>query len=264
MSSKRRATPRHVRTHAWELEEANWVDSDSDFDGPQWDSESDDDNMDNLSPREGLQHFVSLMLSLYMEGTLSARVVCVLFHWVSTFFSDAEIRKYAKKPGLPSGHYAQHLDKESGLTESRSQHYTVKMPGHRRHDLSRTVHDIPVRVGHEELDEEVKADPSIAFRLAELVHDRSLPPSYYTPGSRTVAGLGSPHSTLRGCCSLFTYRFNPGLLAGKLGKWCQTFACCCPKTHFVPMRLPILVQSLCYIQVLDMGVPCSGGWIHAD
>ena len=193
MSSKRRATPRHVRTHAWELEEANWVDSDSDFDGPQWDSESDDDNMDNLSPREGLQHFVSLMLSLYMEGTLSARVVCVLFHWVSTFFSDAEIRKYAKKPGLPSGHYAQHLDKESGLTESRSQHYTVKMPGHRRHDLSRTVHDIPVRVGHEELDEEVKADPSIAFRLAELVHDRSLPPSYYThPVVQESPGLVLP------------------------------------------------------------------------
>ena len=88
-----------------------------------------------------------------------------------------------------SGHYQRKIDKATGVSVSdfKSESYKLQVPQHAKYDKSRTVHEMVVRVPHEELASEFAADDK-AFDLP-----RDATESYNThpvvvgnPGERVI------------------------------------------------------------------------------
>eukprot|EP00969_Alexandrium_andersonii_P078785 3474460-Alexandrium_andersonii.AAC.1 len=73
------------------------------------------------------------------------------------------------RPDAPSGHFKRHLERAIGLDKHDERLYSLKIPGHRKHDQTRDSHDEPVLVPHEVLSEEVLAQPDIKDKLEEAV-----------------------------------------------------------------------------------------------
>eukprot|EP00969_Alexandrium_andersonii_P304118 13443383-Alexandrium_andersonii.AAC.1 len=57
--------------------------------------------------------------------------------------------------------------------------YRLPVPGHRRHDLSRTVHDLPVQPAHEAMERELEAHPEIMENFERAKTNGDLPPAFW-------------------------------------------------------------------------------------
>jgi hypothetical protein len=82
-------------------------------------------------------------------------------------------------PGRTSGHYSRHLKSVFGFGASAPEHYTMDVPGHAKHDLSRTSHALQVVPLHELMEADVKARPQLLQKLQTAVDNHDLPPVYY-------------------------------------------------------------------------------------
>lgn len=89
-----------------------------------------------------------------------------------------EADRYALGPGSSSGHYSRKLRSALGYSKSKDL-YELDVPGHSKHDLSRTLHTISCLPAHEQFATDVANDVSCRNKLAELIRDESLPPCYY-------------------------------------------------------------------------------------
>ena len=170
---------KRFRAHAWEQPSGSshrWEEPP----GAESGDESNSDSESEPTAAECMDEFVNMLISLYMGGGLPAQTLCQLCYYANGFFPHHELRRLAYKPGQPSGHYQRRLDSVLGFKAERDAFYRLRVPGHHRHDLSRTTHRVPVRVAHEALNDEIVNDPSCSVRLRELVQERALPPSYFS------------------------------------------------------------------------------------
>ena len=149
--------------HAWEVD-------------PDEDSEASDADP---SPLECVTFFLSFLIDLYMSGALSARSFCVIVYWASGFCDSDDLRKYGMAPGKASGSYARHLKGLLGFKENEQHLFRCRVPIHARHAMERSVTMLPVLPGHEALDREVRADPTVSVKLKEAVDSGNLPRAYY-------------------------------------------------------------------------------------
>ena len=155
-------------------------------DGGELPSEEEDNRAETWGDRrvmtedECAQEFIDLLDSMRHSGHLSSKLFCNLCWWAAGFTMNPVIHKYAKAPGAPSGHYQPFLDQKFGTIPKKHTMYTFDVPGHRRHDLQRTLCNVPVNPAHEQLALELKADPSVQLKLWEAVHEDKLPPSYHS------------------------------------------------------------------------------------
>lgn len=174
-----------------------------------WESDEEGAREKPLDPEEYtvdecVEEFVGLLLSMLTSGCISARLFCELCFWSAGFSGNETLRKYSRKPGNNSGHYARHLDAVLGTNERKAQRYTLAVPGHQRHDLARTMHRIPVVLGHEALADEMASDSSLSVRLAEAKEADLLPPTYFTHPIVVNAG-GAPVLPIALYCDAIPY-----------------------------------------------------------
>ena len=60
-----------------------------------------------------------------------------------------EVSQYGLGPGRPTGHYNRHLKRKFKMHSDSPDHYSLQVPGHFKHDFSRTLHTLQVRPLHE-------------------------------------------------------------------------------------------------------------------
>ena len=67
-----------------------------------------------------------------------------------------------------------HLDTCLGNAEGRQLHFLLPVLGHKRHDLTRTVHDVPTMPMHEVLAKELRDSATVPLKLEEACENGTL------------------------------------------------------------------------------------------
>ena len=113
---------------------------------------------------------LNYLLSLHVSGKLSAKSLCVVSWYASRAGSLGDVKNFAFRPSAPTGHFQRHVDSALGVNmkHEMSWRYRVDIPGHHKHDVSRTVHESLVTLPHEALHKEISADPSILSRIDSM------------------------------------------------------------------------------------------------
>jgi len=119
--------------------------------------------------------FVHFMVSLLLARTLNGRQFCVAMYWAGRAGLECA-KPYGFGPGKSSGHYARHLKPLLGSPEQVSRLYEVDVPGHRKLDLSRTVHHTPTIPPHEAVAEAMT--PEYIQEAREAMASDHMPPAY--------------------------------------------------------------------------------------
>jgi hypothetical protein len=161
-------------SHSWEHPLHSWETEDDDhLDG--WGGECSDDDVEEEPTTPGGE-LVVYMFGLLMAGTLNSQQFCIAMHYAN-LGGIAEARPYAFPPGKSSGHYARHLLPFLGSAEERAGLYELDVPGHRKTELSRTVHKVQVMPPHEVLAEAMQA-PAYIAKVEEFLASNPMPPAY--------------------------------------------------------------------------------------
>jgi hypothetical protein len=116
------------------------------------------------------------MLMLLMTRTLNANQFCTLMHWISEC-GVAKAKPYGMAPGKASGKYMRHVDKVVGYAACSGDLYEMQVPGHGKHDLSRTLHNVIVLPCHEGLAQDMEAH-AYRHRVREYLDSADLPRAY--------------------------------------------------------------------------------------
>lgn len=116
------------------------IGADSAFGGADFNPDGPPPGPDNIDPddqkSEAAEEFIEHLLLLYAAGTISAKVLCIICHHASRagIVSDV-VGRYARKPGLQTGKYSQHLKKILPQTPSAPELNIIDVPvilGNRR------------------------------------------------------------------------------------------------------------------------------------
>lgn len=126
-----------------------------------------------------VDNFLALLTKLYLDGSLSAQSMCVLCFWASKFHPNEELERYAMPPKKGSGKYAPHLSKVLGLLDHQKDMYRLPIAVYRRHDLERSMYDMPAIPLHEAVAKELEGDPSLVGKLQEAVREKTLPEAFF-------------------------------------------------------------------------------------
>jgi hypothetical protein len=118
---------------------------------------------------------VAAMLEHYHMRTLNARQFCEAMHFAGEAGIE-QAKPYGKAPGAASGHYQRHLDQRIGRMDFEP--YEIKVPGHGKHDLSRTTNTVLANVAHEAMAEDMAA-PTFSTRLRECLSSDKMPSAYW-------------------------------------------------------------------------------------
>jgi hypothetical protein len=169
--------------HTWETDFWNHeglegpADTDDGIDLGFWGEASDSDGDDDSHPSSPGRLLVNKLLDLHLCNKISAEDCCVSMHFAAlSGIEDA--RPYALGPGSASGHYGRKLRNAMGFSRTADL-YDMAVPGHFRHDLSRTVHTVSCLPAHEQLVDDLVNDPTCRYRLLEMFHDQALPQCYF-------------------------------------------------------------------------------------
>ena len=189
---KRRRQPEAVPRHSWESAAPSW-EADALFESSASEMETE---LEATGETAG-ENLVELLLTLYFEGRVSAKTLCVLCWWAHRAGAAGPASNYAFRPGAPSGHYAAHIDRAHGidLAEKRKGMLTIPIPKYTKYDGGRSEHECPIVVPHEALAAEIEANPSIMHRFRESRDAGEWPPAY-TQHERVRA---SPHDVVLPC-----------------------------------------------------------------
>eukprot|EP00969_Alexandrium_andersonii_P232848 10280441-Alexandrium_andersonii.AAC.1 len=82
-------------------------------------------------------------MELKVGGKLSARDVCVLCWHASQAGIQGPAQELKFRPDAPTGHYQRHIDVVTQATSSVEGVYTLTVPAHDKHSLTRTSLDLP-------------------------------------------------------------------------------------------------------------------------
>ena len=233
---RKRNFPQDPFSHefTWDIDEAEPSDSGDD----------DDDNEFDEGEHAG-NELVETLVSLYFDGKLSAKWVCVICWFASKAGAQGPAARVALKPTAQSGQFARKLDAYLGIDVRKRDLLHVQVPGYTKADVSRSTSSVPVRAPHEEIDKEVQRDPIFFADLDNLVRDSEWGPAYtqhlVVQGSteRVVPVVlyvdGFPFSQLDGAIGFYIYSLVSGFrhLAAILRKseicrcgckgWCSIF-----------------------------------------
>lgn len=112
--------------------------------------------------------FAALLKDLYLQSGVSAMNVCLLSYWASLAGMRGEAKEWGLPPGKQTGKYSQHLRKKLGLDQDvDGDVYSLKVPGHSKHDASRVEVDLTCFVPHEALAAELQEDETILERARQ-------------------------------------------------------------------------------------------------
>jgi hypothetical protein len=169
-------------SHSWEQPERKrprWDrDPDDGDDGGYWGGEcSDSDSDGDEEPPTAGGLLVKHLLNLFMCNKIGAADTTKAM-WFAKEAGIAEAKPFSLKPGSNAGHCSRKLKIALGHANSPDI-YELPTPGHAKHDLSRTVHNISSLPAHEQLNEDLENDVSCRAKLAELYRDRAFPPCYW-------------------------------------------------------------------------------------
>ena len=137
----------------------------------------DSDNEESPEINWWEEMLVEFMLDLLLARTLSARQFCVIMYFVGKCGIQNAIR-FGKAPGAPSGHYNRHIKRKFGYVFQNDHWYRIKAPGRKKHELGRVELDVVVAPVWEQLDADLRKDPSSLLKLEEAIADNKLPPTY--------------------------------------------------------------------------------------
>lgn len=175
--------------HDWETKEpgGNNRQTDNPEEEPWNQPEGSDDEPDTeLPPGEMLVHH---LLHLFLVNKISAEDCCVAMYYSAESGNEAA-RQYSLKPGGATTHYNRKLKGCLGHLNS-PELYQVEVPGHSKHNLSRTVHTLHMLPFHEQLAKEWRESPELDEKLAALTRAGILPPAYHEhPVVREAAAAG--------------------------------------------------------------------------
>lgn len=113
------------------------------------------DAKEEMSESDCIDAFLLMLVDLTMSGTLSAKSVCLLSFWANRFHPCDALGAFAKGPGAPSGHYQRQLDRVIGWKQTPEHFYQLSVPVLRRHDLERSIFEMPVIPAHEAIEREL-------------------------------------------------------------------------------------------------------------
>ena len=119
------------------------------------------------NPVEAAEGFVDLLISEFMEGRMTAKLMCVISWWASHAGVKGIVEELAMRPQAPTGHFHRHVELVLHLSEVDERRCTIAVPGHDKHSSSRTLHAIPAIPPHEAIHTEVVNDPEILDVAAE-------------------------------------------------------------------------------------------------
>ena len=143
-------------------------------------ADSDDDadsDVDCMLPHECSKAFMDYLVELKMTGVLSAKAVCILSLWAKKGGLTPPGDELALAPGLSGGVYSTYFDKVIGVNLNQDW-YTAAVPGHRKHDASRSVRHVAVKPAFEVIQEELGETPGMWENLEEQVKSNVFPDCY--------------------------------------------------------------------------------------
>ena len=141
----------------------------------------DGEDVDDMSPAACSQAFMDMLVQMKLEGAkMTAKSACILSYWAQKGGLAPPGDLLALEPGIDGGRYSSHFDKTLGFDQllKKESWYTVKVPGHRRHDASRCVRDVSAQPIFTALASELSENPGIWDLLDQQKLDNNLPPSY--------------------------------------------------------------------------------------
>lgn len=122
---------------------------------------------DQDSREEAGRELAELLLTLHVQGQLTAKRACIISWWAHKAGAQGPVKELKHNPKANSGHFQRHLDRVAGLRGKGGAFYKLPVPGHTKHSVARLVHDVKVLPPHECLHAEHTADPDIIEKLQE-------------------------------------------------------------------------------------------------
>ena len=154
-----------------------------------WESDSSDgegfpDHADSSSDSEAEAEpetmLLRTLLDLLFLRVLNARQFCVVLYWCGRC-GLAALAQFGKPPGAESHHYQRHLESKLGVVfNDRGRFYNLNVPGKLKQTGGRHVNDMTMSAVWEEIDTDMRADPSSRMRVEEYLNDDLAPPSHPT------------------------------------------------------------------------------------
>ena len=147
-----------------------------------WDdfqSEEEERDEDDPDPIFAGQQLVELLLFLRMSNKLEANWVCMIAWWAAKAGGRGGLEKLGKQPKTPSGHFQRHLDAFMEMDKEGERGGKLGVPLYARHCAERIVRPVAVSVPHEELNDELLADPAAFAQLREAQANNELPVCYW-------------------------------------------------------------------------------------
>ena len=151
-----------------------------------WESDSNDgegfpDHADSSSDSEAEAEPETMLLRTLMDllflRVLNARQFCVVLYWCGRC-GLAALAQFGRAPGAKSHHYQRHLESKLGVVfNDRGRFYNLKAPGKLKQTGGRHVNDMTMSAVWEEIDTDMRADPSSRMRVEEYLNDDLAPPS---------------------------------------------------------------------------------------
>ena len=139
-----------------------------------------------------------------------------------------------------------------GVCEHKMATYTIAMPMHQRHDLSRTIYRLPDNLCHEAIAEEMRGNAAARVKLREAIEGGELPPAYHNNpvvvAARAEWGINIAFSFVYGRSAIQPHRFSTRCVGAELDLRAAAFINGLAEAPALQMRLQRLVQLRCHVQ----------------
>ena len=158
--------PASSLAHSWEA---------TDYRVPTGDT-SDEDEVDEQ--RVASTEFMDVLLSMYLESAISARILCTLCWWAAKAGMPGQLlRDCACNPDSDSGNFQKRLDSKLGFGGEKAKAYKLQVPCCKT-ALSRDTMMLPLRPPHELVEEDMASHPHVEEDLQERLAAGEMPPCY--------------------------------------------------------------------------------------
>ena len=121
------------------------------------------------------ERFVESVLALWHVSAISSEVACTMFWWTGKVGLQGDVPRLALRFGRRRENYKRHLEICLGHAKGRQLHFLLPVPSHKRHDLTRSVHDVPTMPKHDVLAKGLRDSATVPFKLEEARENGTLP-----------------------------------------------------------------------------------------
>ena len=192
-------------------------------DRPAWGNLGEEANIpwDAIPPAEAGDELCNFLISLKLNGSLSARQACILAFFAFKAGAIGPVQQLAMKPDCQTGKYSQRFDKVAGTKPDTSLMYDLPLALRRRHDTVRTWTEVPVRLPLEELAKEIRDSPEVTAELRRTIAEGEMPKIY----TEHPVVTGAPAGELVYPLSIYMDGIAHTRLDSALAVWCYFSTC---------------------------------------